>query len=115
MGGERTYAGHGLTWPVLIVQTSYASHAMGPAVKARDIFGALVRAMDVYFACNAVGDGMLLILKYFSIETGSQYPVATDWIGMIWRFCVAITLLFGANLIVRLAYGGPSITNGGGQ
>jgi hypothetical protein len=73
-------------------------------VTASMVFGALVRALGVYFVCNAGGDVLQIVLKNLKVPTGSLYPVATDWIGLGWYSTMAVILLAGANFIVRLVY-----------
>lgn len=73
-------------------------------MKASELFGALIRVMGIYFLLESLGNVLMIVLKSLKISTGSPYPIATDWVGFGERFCFALVLLLGAELIVKMVY-----------
>jgi len=73
-------------------------------MQGRDLFGALVRAIGVYFIVRAAFDVFDAIAEVAHVDLHTHYSVGEDMTGFTAYLIPGVILLLCADLIVALAY-----------
>ena len=77
----------------------------GTNMKARDLYGLLVRVAGLVFIAFAVFDLTHLIALMIGMQMASQYPASVLALATGIYLVVGLVLTFGAGSLTRLVYG----------
>ena len=74
-------------------------------MNVRDAFGLAVRIGGAWQILRGLDDIYYLVAKIFNLPTGSTLSIQVDFDACLFNCLLGLLILFGANWIVRLAYG----------
>jgi hypothetical protein len=74
-------------------------------MKARDIFGIIVRAVGLGFMVMALFNLYYVFAKLMGLPIVPRYPISVDLSSAGFYVVISLVFLFGAKVIVRLIYG----------
>jgi len=74
-------------------------------MQGRQVFGAIVRGLGLYCFLNALDLGLYAAAHVMPIPIDFKYPFAHDVTLSVFYVVAAAALLWGADFIVRMAYG----------